>query len=91
MTVKATSRRRRRLRIAQGGICPYCGEVLSGEAPHGRFQTADHVLPVSAGFQLDGNALCVHADCNVRKADRPPTGCELLWLHAVNARLGLAA
>lgn len=34
------------------------------------------------------NQLAAHSRCNSAKSNRPPTGCELIWLAAVRARLG---
>lgn len=34
-----------------------------------------------------GNAVAAHARCNAKKGDRKPTGCEILTLELVNARL----
>lgn len=52
--------------------------------------TIDHVYNhASRRYFADGNKLVCHAACNHRKADREPTGCELILLHLVNARLGL--
>jgi hypothetical protein len=34
------------------------------------------------------NYVCAHAKCNSEKGNRHPTGCELIWLQAVNARRG---
>ena len=78
----------------QGRICPACCEPIrqeyrrsgnSGDAP-----TTDHVIPRSAGGSYwQGNVLCYHRRCNEAKADRMPTGCELIWLLAVNARMGV--
>jgi len=36
-----------------------------------------------------GRTVAAHGRCNSRKGDRQPTGCEIIWLLAVNARLGL--
>lgn len=35
------------------------------------------------------SAFVTHAKCNLKKANREPTGCEVVWLLAVNARLGI--
>lgn len=77
-----------RLKLAlldvQGDICPLCGLPIKGVG------TLEHVIPRSAGgADRLGNFVCSHHRCNARKADRMPTGCELVWLLAVNARLGV--
>lgn len=73
------------LRRLQGKICPICGEHMEGQS----VTTIDHVIPKSRGGpDRLGNFLCTHKPCNARKADRMPTGCELVWLLAVNNRLG---
>lgn len=72
--------------LAQDGWCPICGERLTSSG-----RTLDHVVPRSRGGAQLGNLLVVHNWCNLRKADRMPTGCELIMLAAVNARVGLAA
>lgn len=52
--------------------------------------TVDHVVPRSRGGALGlGNVVLAHRPCNGRKANRMPTGCELTFLLAVNARLGV--
>lgn len=69
---------------AQGGRCGICGW------PVRNFKAAsiEHVVPRSlGGFWGLGNMVAAHRDCNQAKGDRLPTGCELIWLLAVNARL----
>jgi 5-methylcytosine-specific restriction endonuclease McrA len=71
----------------QGGICPICGApMIDGQT------TIDHVRPKRgkrARHGLYQNALATHWRCNNQKGDREPTGCELIWLAAVNARLAV--
>lgn len=63
--------------------CGICGEELI-ENP-----TVDHVIPRSrGGFDGKGNVVAACFVCNNRKADRMPTGCELIYLIAVNCRMG---
>jgi 5-methylcytosine-specific restriction endonuclease McrA len=91
---RATSREHfeNRLWKAQRQRCSICTRLLlKGE----RFRddsgwNLDHVFPRSRYARLGnrGNLLLVHRICNTRKADREPTGCEILLLHAVNAALG---
>jgi 5-methylcytosine-specific restriction endonuclease McrA len=75
----------------QGGICAICG----GRMPplddyHGNPPSREHVIPKSwGGRDCLGNIVAAHHRCNMRKANRRPTGCELIWLQAVNARLGV--
>lgn len=79
---------------AQDGICAICGRLM----PHPRkFEqrnlkrpTREHVIPRSLGG-LDelGNIVASCWGCNSRKSDSPPTGCTLIFLLAVNARLGV--
>ena len=87
-----------RLQLAelQGWTCPICGGAIQrarGREP-ALFTTLDHVWPrrgKSGSTGLYRNALATHADCNSAKGDRPPTGCEIIWLTAVNARMALEA
>lgn len=80
---------RRALKRAQGEICPGCGGSLR-ENFRGFEHTGDHVIPISRGGpDAVGNLLCLHRRCNEAKGDRWPTACELIWLMAVNARLGV--
>ncbi|MBD3762628.1 HNH endonuclease signature motif containing protein [Rhizorhabdus sp.] len=66
---------------AQGGRCGLCGARLRNMLA----VTLDHVVPRALGGSFHGNLLAAHLQCNVKKADRAPTGCELIWLAAVNA------
>lgn len=85
-----------RLRASQGALCPICGDGLPPMgnicAPRLR-NTFDHVWPRrpakgARGGHI-GNLLCAHYGCNTTKGNRLPTGCEIIWLDAVNSRLGL--
>lgn len=71
------------LYAAQRGRCGICGGKLYGA----RFCSIDHVVPHSVGGRNKGNLLLVHRPCTAGKANRMPTGCELIMLAAVNARL----
>lgn len=73
------------LHRVQRGFCASCGQrVRPGQ------WSVDHVIPLAlGGADAFGNFAMVHGRCNTRKADRMPTGCELIWLMAVNARLGV--
>lgn len=76
---------RRVLGRAQGGLCALCADPLEPK-PH--LFTVDHVVPLGRrGPDAFGNIVAAHKGCNNAKADRMPTGCELIWLLAVNARL----
>lgn len=69
---------------AQGRLCGICGERMTC-----RQATIDHVRPKGRGGpDRFGNIVAAHAVCNERKSGRKPHGCELIWLDAVNARLG---
>jgi 5-methylcytosine-specific restriction endonuclease McrA len=50
----------------------------------------DHVIPKALnGADRLGNLVAAHRGCNHRKGSHPPTGCTLVWLLAVNNRLGV--
>ena len=78
----------------QGNICGGCGKpmklkkdckVHDDDRP-----TTDHVLPRGrGGMDAFGNVIAMHEACNNMKGDDMPTGCELIWLIAVNCRLGV--
>ena len=71
---------------AQHRICAICGLPIRRASD----TTTEHVVPRAAGgFWGLGNVVGAHGACNTAKADRMPTGCELIWLLAVNARLGV--
>jgi hypothetical protein len=83
-----------RMAEAQKGLCILCGTRIffDVELPDWAPQRAsfDHVLPRSRGGVNVGNRLAAHRRCNEDKGNRMPTGCELVWLAAVNAKLGIA-
>lgn len=69
----------------QGGLCASCAQPVKRF-----FRSVDHVVPhVLGGEDKLGNYVMMDGDCNKKKADRMPNGCELIWLMAVNARLGV--
>jgi 5-methylcytosine-specific restriction endonuclease McrA len=70
-----------RMLAAQGDVCGICGIKLR------RNPSFDHVVPRCRGGGNVGNRIIAHVPCNFRKGDRMPTGCELVMLAAVNARL----
>ena len=82
-----------RIAAIQGGVCSLCWEPLdfspdlSPDAP--LRPSFEHVIPRSLGGPNVGGRLVAHRVCNSRKGSSLPTGCELVWLLAVNARLGL--
>lgn len=73
---------RARLRKIQRNRCPLC---------NGRFGSAplslEHVVPKSQGGRIKRNVIVTHADCNKHRGTARATGCMLIWLAAVNARL----
>lgn len=78
---------------AQGQLCPICGLGLEREwmnAPEpDRAWSVEHVWPRRRyRFGTIGNQLISHVECNNRKGDRLPTGCEQIMLAAVNAQVG---
>lgn len=76
---------RRKLWIAQEGYCGICGLPMELMP-----RSVDHVVPKArGGADRVGNAVLAHFPCNFEKADRLPTGCELIWLLAVNNRIGV--
>ena len=78
---------RRALDRAQGGLCGVCGLALVFGARARPKPTLEHVIPRARGGPGFGNVVRTHERCNNEKADRWPTGCELIFLMAVNARL----
>ena len=84
--------------FAQRSCCAICGNPLGrrsrwrpwlGTVIYVR-GTIDHVWPRSlGGFDGPGNLVMTHRRCNVRKAARLPTGCEIIQLAAICAQLNL--
>jgi 5-methylcytosine-specific restriction endonuclease McrA len=81
----------RRIAAAQDDRCSLCGGHLDFSASGDGQPTFEHVVPLSKGGRNSGNRLAAHRKCNTRKSAAEPTGCELLLLEAVNARLAIAA
>lgn len=81
-----------RLVAAQDNICAGCGKPMLkvyGSKQDDR-PTIDHAIPrARGGRDVMGNIIAMHLACNNVKADDMPTGCELIWLLAVNCRLGV--
>lgn len=81
---------RRRLLGVQLGLCAICGQPLEEHAALPEMlPSLDHVIPITAGGpDRPGNYVAAHVACNVTKGNRRPTGCELIYLLAVNNRMG---
>jgi 5-methylcytosine-specific restriction endonuclease McrA len=80
----ASDYRRMVLMDAQEGLCSVCGEAIDLADKW----TLDHVIPIyEGGADQLGNLCVAHEACNVAKANDWPTGCEMVALFAVNARL----
>lgn len=85
--------------IVQGNLCAGCGKPMlprsdyptrRGDARYRDLPSADHVIPQSKGGRRGlGNLIAMHKLCNETKGDDMPTGCEMIWLLAVNTRLGV--
>lgn len=79
---------------AQKRRCASCAGLMfdkANECETGFHASIDHVYPrAHGGPDAIGNFVAMHYRCNQRKADRAPTGCELIWLAAVNAAIGAA-
>lgn len=90
MTYKPVSPTVLRLLKAQGSCCYLCGrKMVLGKQPTSALAvTLDHVTPRALGGKSSGNLLLSHRRCNQAKGHRRPTGCELVRLAEVNARLG---
>lgn len=79
---------RHELHSAQGGLCAICGTCLPRKPEE---CSLDHCIPLSlGGIDGIGNIVLTHGECNGEKTNDIPTGCELVWLLAVNARLCVA-
>lgn len=82
-----------RLYLAQRGTCAICGLPMLDHVDHRKGDggyTIEHVRPlIERGSLLLGNIVTAHYLCNFDKGQRLPTGCEMIWLAAVNARLGI--
>lgn len=85
------------------GLCGICGRPVDAppaDGNYGSMPTMDHVFPkspkamdlarIAALRRLVHDSrrkVVAHRKCNNRKSNRPPTGCEVVFLMAVNARL----
>lgn len=75
------------LYVAQEGICALCGQPMEGP---GTRHSLDHVIPHALGGKNAlGNLVLSDDLCNRRKSNDQPTACEMIFLLAVNARLGV--
>ncbi len=84
-TLAIVETQRKMLAAAQDGHCALCGKDLGEDRP-----TIDHCIPkFMGGADKLGNLLAAHGECNGAKSNDAPTGCEMVWLLAVNARLGV--
>lgn len=85
----AAEMQRAALILLQGGRCALCGKGISEddrESPTLR-PSRDHVIPRDLGGGDYRNLVAAHNQCNADKTNDLPTGCELIWLLAVNARI----
>jgi 5-methylcytosine-specific restriction endonuclease McrA len=75
---------------AQDKRCGVCDSKMFPATIHHECNgwTIEHVFPRSRYRGLVGNTFVSHRRCNQAKGDRRPTGCEILMLFVVNARLG---
>ena len=92
MSSKRIKAQRRALRWAQGSICAGCGGHLPSatrvKCHDPDYPTFDHVVPRSkGGLRTLANGLLKHLRCNQARGDRPPNGCDRLWLLRVTAIL----
>lgn len=81
---------KRALWQAQDGKCHLCGQAIPQKWRSPKL-TFDHLWPVSriAGANsFEDNVMLAHEKCNKAKDARKPRPCELLFLSAVNRRLG---
>jgi 5-methylcytosine-specific restriction endonuclease McrA len=74
----------------QSWLCAICGKPMTRTKDPFLRATADHCIPLARGGpDRLGNLVAAHWQCNHAKGDRRPTGCELVWLLAVNNRLNV--
>lgn len=60
----------------QGRVCFLCGKQMHKA-------TREHVVPRDLGGVNKRNVLAAHARCNVRKGNRMPHPCELLYCEVI--------
>lgn len=74
----------------QGSICAICGGEMDYGNGFDQEPTVDHVISLAmGGADRLGNLVAAHRRCNTMKGSLPPTGCTLVFLLAVNNRLGV--
>lgn len=87
---------KRFLWFCQRRRCGLCGKRIREEElfyTSGKTVNLEHVWPLSllpTATPQTGNHLLAHAACNANKGNRPPRGCEVLFLYATNRALGLS-
>ncbi len=83
----AVGQEARILRHLQDDACYLCGVVLGRPKCNGPgAATRDHVFPRDAGARSAQNILLAHGRCNLRKANRWPYPCEVIFLASVYAK-----
>lgn len=96
-----------RLWIAAGGLCICCAKKMPhmGQGnPVTNAPTVEHVFPrhpracslkkcrdLESLFDLPNKKAMAHAICNRKKGNRAPKPCEVIFLMALNARIGHTA
>jgi 5-methylcytosine-specific restriction endonuclease McrA len=76
----------RRIAVAQNMKCALCaGNLRFDDLSDSERVSLDHVVPKARGGGNYRNYVAMHRKCNGLKADRRPTGCEMIMLSAVNA------
>ena len=74
------------LASAQEHRCGICAKPLPEESTA---HSVDHVIPMAlGGIDGPGNWVVTHHECNAAKSNDTPTGCEMVFLLMVNAKLG---
>jgi len=74
---------------AEGGRCYLCPERLHDRACRRGGITKEHVVPRAKQGGVRRNILLAHRLCNLRKGDRMPHPCELIYLDAIYTNLGM--
>jgi len=70
-------------------MLPRSGPTRRGDAKYRDLPSVDHTIPrAKGGANGLGKVTAMHKLCNEMKGDDMPTGCELIWLQAVNCRMG---
>ncbi|WP_457351350.1 HNH endonuclease [Sphingomonas sp. UYP23] len=81
--------RRLILILVQGSLCALCGKYLDERDRESDTlrPSIDHMIPRDLGGTNRFNVVAAHSACNAQKQNDLPTGCELIWLLLVNARM----